>query len=346
MRLAARGGRVRGAGDKTQGKFCISGKFVFFLRAMMAAGEITVLAAPDWRERARLHLERARRHTGPARARRDRRQRHPMADFLFEYYPFPFSLLDQWQPQYGQALEWGDDAPRAPFNGRCYRLDGGVLMADPRLLGAKERVRLGWILELLEATRDRAPNFACHGLHEWAMVYRGKEVRHERTLKFRLSQAEIDEVVETRAICCSHHDAFRFFAPEARPLNHLQPTLDDRISLEQPACLHANMDLYKWAAKAMPWAGSELLLDCFELAAELRDLDMRASPYDVSGWGLDAVPVETPEGRRMYENEQRLLAGRARPLRGELTGVIRRVLEAAGGSDSLPAELLAQGLVE
>lgn len=253
-----------------------------------------------------------------------------MEDFLFEYYPFSFSFLEKWQPGQGVALEWDGGELMAPFSDRWYVLENGALTADPRRLSAKECQRLAWIANLLEATRDRAPNFACHGLHEWAMVYRGKEVRHEKTLKLRLPQAEIDEVVETRAICCSHHDAFRFFADEARPLNHLQPTLETRELFEQPACLHANMDLYKWAAKAMPWTGSEFLLDCFELAVELRNLDMRASPYDVSDWGLDAVRIETAEGRRTYENEQKLLADRARPLRERLIETIRRTLDAAG----------------
>ena len=87
------------------------------------------------------------------------------------------------------------------------------------------------------------------------------------------------------------------------------------------------MDLYKWAAKAMPWAGSELLLDCFELAVELRDLDMRASPYDLTEWGREAVRIETADGRRIYENEQRTLAARARPLRERLIDVIRKTLD-------------------
>jgi hypothetical protein len=101
-------------------------------------------------------------------------------------------------------------------------------------------------------------------------------------------------------------------------MNRIQPTLERRVELEQPGCIHANMDLYKWAAKAMPWVGSELLLDCFELATELRDLDMRASPYDLSAWGREPVRIETPEGRRMYEGEQRRLALKAAPLRERL----------------------------
>jgi hypothetical protein len=291
----------------------------------------TVLPAVEWRERSDAHRRRAERHTRPARNRRDRGLPHPIADFLFEYYPFPFSLLENWQPGIGVALEW-ELGPRSPtllppFSDRWYAQDNGLLRADSGKLSDKERQRLLWIGELLEATGDRAPNFACHGLHEWAMVYRGKEVRHEKTLALRLPQAEIDALVGTRAICCSHYDAFRFFASDARPLNHLQPTLETRVLLEQPGCLHVNMDLYKWAAKAMPWAGSDLLLDCFELAVELRDLDMRASPYDLSAWGREAVPIETAEGRRIYENEQKALSIKARPLRERLAAVIRETLK-------------------
>ena len=296
---------------------------------MTSARSCTLLSLSDWQVRADDCRKRALRFTGPARDRRDRGQRHPMEDFLFEYYPFPFAFLEKWQPGVGVTLEWDGGERKPPFSDRLYVLENGVLRADPARLADKERQRLVWIADLLEATRDRAPNFACHGLHEWAMVFRGKEVRHENTLKLRLPQNEIDEVVATRAICCSHHDAFRFFANEARPLNHLQPTLETREMFEQPACLHANMDLYKWAAKAMPWSGSDLVLDCFELALELRNLDMRASPYDVSEWGLDAVRIETAEGRRIYENEQKLLADRARPLRERLIETIRRTLDAA-----------------
>jgi hypothetical protein len=211
----------------------------------------------------------------------------------------------------------------------------GLLAADPGFL--EENLRLAHSAELLEATRDHLPNFGCHGMHEWAMVYRGTSVRHERTLRLRLPQADIDAVVESRPLCCSHFDAFRFFAPDARPCNTLQPNLESRLSLEQPACLHANMDLYKWAAKAMPWSGAGLLLDCFELAVDLRDLDMRASPYDVRAQGREPVPVETPEGRRQYETEQRALAARARPLRDRLIAVIRATVAAARSTSPKPS---------
>jgi len=75
------------------------------------------------------------------------------------------------------------------------------------------------------------------------------------------------------------------------------------------------MDLYKWASKCMPWVGSDLLWQCFKLALKARELDMRASPYDLSEYGYDPVKIETPEGRAEYEIHQREISQLSRPLR-------------------------------
>ena len=125
------------------------------------------------------------------------------------------------------------------------------------------------------------------------MVYRGTMVRHRETVPLRLPQEEIDTLVRSQPLCCSHFDAFRFFAPAAQLLNHLQPDLWAREDNEQPGCIHANMDLYKWAAKSLPWVPSELLWKCFHLALKAREIDMRASPYDLSGLGYEPIAVET-----------------------------------------------------
>lgn len=292
---------------------------------------IPLLSSAEWKRQRDAHLERATQHTRPARERRDRGIPHPIADFLFRYYPFPFSLLETWVPGIGVALQVPEENldDIAPLLAKGHAFQDGRLFADPRTLTDKERARLAWIRELLTATRDRPPHFACHGLHEWAMVYRGQEVRHEKTTPLRLPQREIDAIVESRPIVCSHHDAFRFFASEARPMNRLQPALETRLQHEQPGCVHANMDLYKWAAKSMPWAGSALLFDCFTLAVELRDLDMRASPYDLTAWGCEPICIETPEGRRRYESEQRRLAEKAAPLRRRLIDCLELTLAPA-----------------
>ena len=99
--------------------------------------------------------------------------------------------------------------------------------------------------------------------------------------------------------------------------------------MEQPGCIHANMDLYRWAYTAMPWIGSDILLDCFELAVELRVLDMQASPYDLRDFGFEPVRVETAEGRNEYQRRQKDLSQRAEVLRADLIGVMEDVLSAS-----------------
>ena len=275
------------------------------------------LQPAEWRGLAEAHRSRALRYTAAARVRADRGQAHAVEDFLFTYYPFSFAKLETWHPGTGVGLVCVGGPPPA-FSARHYTHRDGVLFADRANLRAQDRQRLMWTRDLLVATRDRTPNFSCLGLHEWAMVYQGGDVRHGLTTPLRLPQREIDALVESLPVCCSHYDAFRFFAEPARRYNRLQPSAESRASMEQPACLHANMDLYKWAAKSSPWIASELLLDCFELALDMRGLDMRASPYDVRAYGLSPVAIETAEGRRQYEAEQRELADRAHPLRQRL----------------------------
>lgn len=59
-------------------------------------------------------------------------------------------------------------------------------------------------------------------------------------------------------------------------------------------CLHAGMDIYKWTMKLGPLVPGELLLDTFDLALDIGRVDMQASPYDVSEYGLPPVKIETP----------------------------------------------------
>ncbi|MDF2444380.1 MAG: hypothetical protein JWR01_2583, partial [Subtercola sp.] len=121
---------------------------------------------------------------------------------------------------------------------------------------------------------------------------------------------------------CSHFDAFRFFTPEARPANDLQLNRESQPLLEQPGCLHAGMDVYKWAIKLGPLVPGNVLLDSFELARDIRQLDMQASPYDVSAYGLEAVRIETPEGKKTYATAQRQFAERSNVLRRTIVGIV------------------------
>jgi hypothetical protein len=192
-------------------------------------------------------------------------------------------------------------------------------------LPESRRSSVGFIHDLLTATASRTPRLGCFGLHEWAMVYRSSEMRHENW-PLRLGDTGTDAVVESLPVRCTHFDAFRFFTPAARPLNLVQPQRSDQITLEQPGCLHAGMDLYKWAYKLDPYAPSELVADCFELALDIRSLDMRASPYDLAPLGYAPVRIETAEGRAQYRREQAAFSERAQPLRARLIALCEALL--------------------
>jgi hypothetical protein len=248
--------------------------------------------------------------------RRQHGGRHAIDDFLFTYYSYRPARLRRWQPGHGVALAGAMPAEFGP----AYTVDAvGNAILDTNAILARRGDSVAWIHQLLRATADRPAHLGCFGMHEWAMVYRQPEsqIRHN-ALPLRLGAAATTAVVERTPIRCSHFDAFRFFTPSARPRNLIQPTRDSQAAHEQPGCLHANMDLYRWAYKLSPLVGSELVADCFALAREIRTLDMRASPYDLTALGVTAVRVETPEGRAEYARAQRAFADRASGLRTRL----------------------------
>jgi hypothetical protein len=106
----------------------------------------------------------------------------------------------------------------------------------------------------------------------------------------------------------------------------VQLTRADQVAHEQPGCLHTGMDLYKWATKLDPFTPSDLIARCFELAVDIRTLDMRASPYDLTAHGYQPVAVETERGRAEYVRAQAGFADRAAPLRAELIALCGRLL--------------------
>ena len=281
----------------------------------------------DWSARAAAHRDRLAPVVEPHLHRRSHGQRHAVIDFLFEYYSFAPCHLMTWHPGWGVAL--AGSAAHAFLAHPEYLACDGAVTADPTRLNATRRTGLTWVVELLAATAQRPPRLHCFGLHEWAMVYRADQVRHPG-LPLRLPPDELAAFVESQAVCCSHADAFRFFTPAARPLNRLQPGRRDQQDFEQPGCLHANMDLYKWSYKFQPWVPGELLAESFLLAVELRELDMAASPYDVSALGYEPVPVETEAGRIEYQRRQQALAERSTDLRARLHAVLSGLSAAAG----------------
>jgi hypothetical protein len=330
------------------------------------------MSRSEWESRAAIHRERLLPYVEPHLERRRKGVRHPVFDFLFTYYGFRPAQLLTWHPGFSVALE---DAPeylrlkgygpvvdkarydflftyysQRPAQLRRWHPGYGVRLADAPAYEAlkayangavtasyvaSQRPLLVALRRLLAATAARPANFGCFGMHEWAMVYGAEETRHDWPL--RLGAAGTDQVVESHRIACSHFDAYRFFTPSAAPLNTLSPTSADRPDFEQPACLHAGMDLYKHAFRLSPMVPSEVVADAFELAWDIRILDMRAAPYDLTGITLDPtgepwtpVDVETPEGKRQYAELQRRFAERAAPIRARLLDECIRLLAVAG----------------
>ena len=274
-------------------------------------------AEPAWLAARAAHEARVDALVGDRRARAARGEAHPVEDFLFTYYMLRPARLRRWHPGAGVVLAGPAAAGRLAWREHVAAGDGVTLDVAAWLARRGDGVRR--VRDLLAATAARPAQLACFGLHEWAMVYRlpADDVRHAGW-PLRLGREGTDAVVDGHRVRCTHHDAFRFFTSPARPLNAVQPSRERQVELEQPGCLHATMDLYKWAYQLLPAVPSELVADAFELARDARALDMRASPYDLRSLGYEPVCIETPEGRAGYVEGQRELAGRAAPLRAAL----------------------------
>lgn len=297
------------------------------LRAMPAE---LLLDEAGWLDRERGHQERADEFLEPHRLRMRAGEPHPVWDFLFTYYSLLPRQLRIWHPGFGVALG-GEAAQRYLDRSGYGRGRQGVTVTREHLLARVDTVR--FIARLLRATASRPARLNCFGLHEWAMVYRAPAARRHDQVSLRLGPAGTDAVVESMPLRCSHFDAYRFFTEPAALRNAGTPTRAEQIDWEQPGCVHANMDLYKWCYKLGPLVASELLLDCLDLAADARALDMRASPYDLTAHGLAPIAIETQRGGAEYVRCQRDIARRAAPLREALLAACNQLLTAAAEED-------------
>jgi hypothetical protein len=261
-----------------------------------------------WHDRAVAHHARVAPHAEAFLTRRARGEKHPVWDFLFTYYNFSPGKLMTWTPSLREITHHSS-----------LITDDPATASQSLELTGRVRREAAWIAQLCENMLGRPARFMCHGLHEWAMVYKqsAEEVRHAGH-ELRMPPGQLAAFVESQAVCCTHHDAFRFYTPEARVLNTVQPSFATRLEMEQAGCLHANMDLYKWAYKLWPWIGSDVVADAFDVAVEGRTMDMRASPYDLAALGFEPIPIETEDGRVEYRAEQRRIATLAEPVRQRL----------------------------
>jgi hypothetical protein len=280
-----------------------------------------VLSEEQWRKHAADHAARVRPWVQPRIERRASGRTHPVDDFLFTYYSYRPAQLLTWHPGLGVTCK---DRTGELIARRGYVDTPSGVTVDPTQID--RTTTAAWVVRILTATSARPAAYGCFGLHEWAMVYRisADDVRHS-AWPLRLAPAEIAEVVDDIGPRCTHFDAFRFFTAEARPLNPVQLTRADQVAHDQPGCLHVTMDLYKWAYKLSPLTASDLVADCFELARDVRTVDMQASPYDLTELDIEPICIETPEGRAEYVERQRHFTRRAEPLRERLLAAAQAI---------------------
>lgn len=276
-----------------------------------------------WQQARALHRSIVEPWVQPRLDRKSRQEKHPVDDFLFEYYPISPGKVLAWHPGFDIQLDVTQDDLEL-FSEKFYRAIDGVLALKSEHVG-QQREAMSRTVEFLSLTRSRQPVIGCFGLHEWAMVLGQETVRHD-AWKLRLPQSEIRQTIDDIGLRCTHFDAFRFFTDEARPLNPLQLSRADQVMQEQPGCLHANMDLYKIAFTHGPILGSDVVRDAFALARDIRTVDMQVAPYDLAQLGVTPIPVETTEGRAEFATRQREFSARADVLRQQIIATLERVL--------------------
>jgi len=268
-----------------------------------SSSKLELVPEVQWRAEAISHRARVRSLVGGDLTNYD--GTNPIYNFLFRYYFWKPSAVASYSPGWNKVLLGALDTDVSHGGGQrrasVWTSGGGQehgLFFDGSRCSPDTLLGLQNTLDLLRATESRPPSFNCFGMHEWAMLYTsssdGQAGEPHQHLPLRLPQAALNAaVLERGPLKCTHFDAFRFFTPAAVPLNQRPLARSTQASSdEQPGCVHANMDLFKWAMKLAPWVDAQLVGDCLELARDARLLDMRASPYDLEGM--------TPEQRRIW----------------------------------------------
>ncbi len=280
------------------------------------------LLKADWQYRQEKHQQAIAKIIDPYLKKREHQHKDPVMDFLFEYYSFRPSHLKKWSPGPGVLLEKANRQTAPDITELTITSQGAWL--DPAHIPEKRKSSVRWILSLLENSLHKEPSFGCFGMHEWAMVYKAENVRHDQ-IPLRMSKEELAAFVESRPLVCTHFDAFRFFTEPARPLNKFNLSREAFNKTEQAGCLHTNMDLYKWSFKLFPWISSDTIREAFVLAVDTRIIDMKASPYDLRSRGLEPIKIETEAGRLEYVKKQKEIYHRSIPIRKQLISEYQRL---------------------
>ncbi|GMH76152.1 hypothetical protein TrRE_jg3114 [Triparma retinervis] len=159
---------------------------------------------------------------------------NPIYNFLLSYYGLKgakgIRRLCRYSP--GPNIKFDPSilaTSNVSYSRRWLNLSSGPSLSyyDSALLPPSKSSALSWNLHLLRSTRSNPPVLNCHGMHEWAMLYRrgpgdaGKG-DYQTGMKLRVDQDVLDRTVEERGIRCTH------IAIEARLLDVAASPYDAR----------------------------------------------------------------------------------------------------------------------
>jgi hypothetical protein len=244
---------------------------------------------------------------------------HPIYNFIFIYFFFNRKILFQYSPGIDVQIEAIHDSQElmsinlAPELQPVSSHQNYLAVSSTEKKIAKKFLQR--TLQIQKSIQSKLPSFWCFGLHEWAMQYHSTQQISQKNSSFqslplRVTQQQIESLLNPARheiqssvprLRCTHYDAIRFFTPSSVPLNAVSPspTRSTVDQFDQPGCIHVNMDLFKyahtislislllplrWAAKLYPFIPSSLLIDALEIALRAREIDMRASPYDLTAY--------------------------------------------------------------
>ncbi|MBL4574556.1 MAG: hypothetical protein JKY51_00460, partial [Opitutaceae bacterium] len=120
------------------------------------------LYQPEWIAREQQHILLIDEWVKPHQKRASIHEKHPVYDFLFDYYSFRPSLLRRWQPGIGIFLA-GSQAEKFLARKGYLKTANGITL-NPDLRTPKRLRTIQWIGDCLRNCHRRPPQFACYGL--------------------------------------------------------------------------------------------------------------------------------------------------------------------------------------
>lgn len=293
---------------------------------------------------------------------------HPVYNFLIEYYGLKgakgVKRLVRWSPgthnggillqgvrpeDFHDTLHLRGCSEFDPHTGSAFYSPSQFVAGKPPAQAAATYV---WYRNILHKTLEAPPILYCDNLHEWAMQYQPSgappppSAKYQAHLPLRVSRATIQQTVERKGTHCTHIHAIQYFSPPALPFNtptELQTNFHRRElqpKYEQPACVHAHMDLLQYALRLGPFFSMDDKCrsdDLLRVVLAARRLDVAASPYDASAYAGPPICIETAAGRAEYREQQKALLQQVTPVRQSVLAAYEAFLQAAFAAEDVAA---------